>query len=54
MAFTINYNSQKDLLRNFNVRMQSTLIYFKGKQEVARSTGETSEPAIEAQLDKSI
>lgn len=54
VAFTIDFDLQKDLLRNFNVRTQSTLISFKGKQEVARSTGETSEPAIEAQLDKSI
>jgi thioredoxin 1 len=54
IAFTIDFDSQKDLLRKFNVRMQSTLISFKGKREVARSTGETSEPAIEAQIDKSI
>ena len=54
VAFTIDFDSQKDLLRKFNVRAQSTLISFKGKQEVARSTGETTEAAIEDQLDKSI
>ena len=54
VAFTIDFDSQKDLLRRFNVRTQSTLISFKGKREVARSTGETSELAIEAQIDKSI
>lgn len=54
VAFTIDFDSQKDLLRRFNVRVQSTLISFKGKEEVARSTGETSAAAIEAQLDKSI
>lgn len=54
VAFTIDFDSQKELLRKFNVRVQSTLISFKGKQEVARSSGETSPTAIEAQLDKSI
>ena len=54
VAFTIDFDSQKDLLRKFNVRMQSTLISFKGRQEVARSSGETSASAIEAQLDESL
>jgi thioredoxin 1 len=54
VAFTIDFDTRKDLLRRFNARMQSTLISFKGKVEVARSTGETSASAIEAQLDKSI
>jgi thiol-disulfide isomerase/thioredoxin len=54
VAFTIDFDSQKDLLRRFNVRVQSTLISFRGRKEVARSTGETSSAAIEAQLDKSI
>lgn len=54
VAFTIDFDSEKSLLRKFNVRMQSTLMSFKGKREAARSTGEISEPAIEAQIDKSI
>lgn len=54
VAFQIDFDSQKDLLRKFNVRMQSTLITFAGTKEVARSTGETDPAAIEAQLDKSV
>ena len=54
MRFEIDFDSQKDLLRKFNVRMQSTLIAFKGKQEVARSTGDTNAGSIERLLDKSI
>ena len=54
VRFNIDFDSQKDLLRKFNVRMQSTLIAFKGKQEVARSTGDTNAASIERLLDKSI
>src|SRR5215468_2603132 len=54
MRFEIDFDTQKDLLRKFNVRMQSTLIAFKGKQEVARSTGDTNAGSIERLLDKSI
>src|SRR5438874_494276 len=42
VRFNIDFDSQKDLLRKFNVQKQSTLIAFKGKQEVARSTGDTN------------
>jgi len=54
MRFEIDFDTQKDLLRKFNVRMQSTLIAFKGKQEVARSTGDTNAGSIERLLDKLI
>ena len=54
VRFEIDFDTQKDLLRKFNVRMQSTLIAFKGKQEVARSTGDTNAGSIERLLDKSI
>ena len=53
-AFNIDFDSQKDLLRKFNVRMQSTLIVFKGKQEAGRSTGDTNAGSIEQLLGKSI
>jgi len=53
-SFNIDFDSQKDLLKRFNVRMQSTLIVFKGKQETGRSTGDTNAGSIEALLGKSI
>lgn len=52
--FEIDFDTQKDLLRTFKVQKQSTLIAFKGTQEVARSTGDTNATSIEALLDKSI
>ena len=54
VVFEIDFDSQKDLLRKFDVFMQSTLISFKGSKEVGRSTGDTNASSIEALLDKSI
>jgi thioredoxin 1 len=54
VSFNIDFDSQKDLLRKFNVQTQSTLIVFKGKQEAGRSTGDTNAASIEALLGKSI
>jgi len=54
VAFNVDFDSQKDLLRKFNVQKQSTLIVFRGKKEVGRSTGDTNAASIEALLNKSI
>lgn len=54
VRFVIDFDSQKDLLRRFNVQKQSTLISFKGKRESGRSVGDTSAASIEALLAKSI
>jgi thioredoxin 1 len=54
VSFDIDFDSQKDLLQKFNVRTQSTLIVFKGKEETGRSTGDTNAASIEALLGKSI
>ncbi|MBM3529206.1 MAG: thioredoxin family protein [Alphaproteobacteria bacterium] len=54
VRFVIDFDSQKDLLRRFNVHKQSTLISFKGKQESGRSVGDTNAASIEALLAKSI
>jgi len=54
VSFDIDFDSQKDLLRKFNVQTQSTLIVFKGKQETGRSTGDTNAGSIETLLGKSI
>jgi thiol-disulfide isomerase/thioredoxin len=53
-SFSIDFDSQKDLLRKFNVQKQSTLIVFKGKQEAGRSTGDTNATSIGQLLGKSI
>ena len=54
VVFNIDFDTQKDLLRKFNVSMQSTLIVFKGKQETGRSTGDTNPASIEALLAKAV
>lgn len=53
-VFTIDFDTQKDLLRRFAVQKQSTLVVFKGKQEVGRSTGETDRQRIAALLQKGL
>jgi thiol-disulfide isomerase/thioredoxin len=54
VRFTIDFDSQKALLRKFNVQRQSTLITFKGKQETGRSTGDTNPASLESLLAKAI
>lgn len=54
VVFKIDFDTQKDDLWALNVRTQSTLIVFKGKKEVGRSVGDTSEISIEGMLDKTL
>jgi thioredoxin 1 len=54
VAFNVDYDSQKDVLRKFNVQRQSTLIVFKGKQEAGRSVADTNPASIEAMLSKGL
>lgn len=46
VVFHVDFDSQKDALRRFGVRMQSTLIAFKGRKETSRSVGETQEQPL--------
>jgi hypothetical protein len=52
--FEVDFDRQKDVLRALRVHKQSTLIAFKGKNEVARSTGDTDHKSIEALVAKSL
>ncbi|NEU12800.1 thioredoxin family protein [Methylobacterium sp. BTF04] len=52
--FDIDFDSQKDALRTFNARMQSTLIAFKGATETGRSVGETQPEWIEGLVEKAL
>jgi thiol-disulfide isomerase/thioredoxin len=52
--FTIDFDSQKDLVRRFGARMQSTLISFKGAAEQGRSVGDTNRNSIAALLNKTL
>ena len=50
----VDFDSQKEALKTFNVSKQSTLIVFKGTKETGRSTGDTSSAGIEKLLQKAI
>ena len=54
VAFNVDYDSQKDVLRKLNVQRQSTLIVFKGKQEAGRSVADTNPASIEAMIAKAL
>jgi thioredoxin 1 len=52
--FVVDFDSQRDLVNRFGVRMQSTLIVFKGDKEQGRSVGDTQRATIYALAEKSI
>jgi len=49
---TVDFDSEKSTVRALKVSMQSTLVGFKGAQEVARSVGDTTESGIEGLIQK--
>src|ERR1700746_1041473 len=44
--FVFDFDTQKDVVKFFGARMQSTLIAFKGKTETGRSVGEQDRASI--------
>jgi len=46
VVFVVDFDSQTDALRYFNAQSQSTLIAFNGKNETARSVGDTDPQSI--------
>jgi len=54
VAFDIDFDTSKALLRKLHVAQQSTLIVYQGKKEMGRSTGDTDPASIEALLGKAI
>jgi thioredoxin 1 len=52
--FVIDFDGQKDAVKAFGVRTQSTLIAFKGDKETGRSVGDTNRASIGALLDKTL
>jgi len=51
---TVDFDSQKSIVKAFKVSMQSTLVGFKGKQEVARSVGDTTEAGLAGLFQKTL
>lgn len=51
---TIDFDTNKPTLKKFKVSMQSTLVAFKGAQEVGRSVGDTSPQGLEGLIKKTL
>jgi len=49
---TVDFDIEESTVRALKVSMQSTLVGFKGAQEVARSVGDTTEAGIEGLIQK--
>ncbi len=52
VIFEVDFDTQKDVVREFGAQKQSTLIVFAGGEEVARGVGTTKPKRIAALLDK--
>ena len=54
VILTIDYDTQKDVMRSFGATRRSTLIAFKGKTEVGRLVGNTKLSPIKSLLTKAL
>jgi thioredoxin len=54
LVFSVDFDAQKDALKQLHVGTQSTLIAFKGRAERARSTGVTDPAAIRALFERAL
>jgi thiol-disulfide isomerase/thioredoxin len=54
MVFRVDFDSQKDAVKRFGARMQSTLITFKDGKETGRSVGDTNPESIAALVAKAV
>lgn len=52
--YTIDFDTEKDVMRSFGATSRSTLIVFKGKDEMGRLVGDTSEKSIRALMEKGL
>src|SRR5260370_35483438 len=48
VSFSVDFDSQKPIVRNFRAQSQSTLIAYRGKTETSRSVGDTDPGSIAA------
>jgi thioredoxin 1 len=54
VVLRVDFDIQKEDVRRFGAQMQSTLIVFKGANEVGRSVGDTKRESIAALVAKAI
>jgi thiol-disulfide isomerase/thioredoxin len=50
----VDFDRQKETVRTFKVRMQSTLIVFKNGKEIDRSIGDTDKDSVALMLRKAL
>jgi thioredoxin-like negative regulator of GroEL len=50
----VDFDAQKDVVRQFGAQMRSTFIVYRGSKEVGRSVGETKRDAIAELLTRAI
>jgi len=50
----VDFDTQKDVVRQFGATMQSTLVVFHGKQEMARTVGDTDVDSIRATIRRTL
>ncbi|PZA11445.1 thioredoxin [Rhodopseudomonas palustris] len=53
-VFRVDFDGQKDVVKQFGATMQSTLIVFNGAAEKGRSVGDTKEASIASLLAKAL
>jgi len=53
-VFNVDFDAEKAVMRGFGAQSRSTLIVFKGKTEMGRLVGDTSEASIKALLHKAL
>ena len=53
-TFRVDFDKQKDVLRQFRVQYQSTLIVYKDGKEISRTTALTDPAGIEKQLRQAL
>lgn len=54
LVLRVDFDTQTDTVRSLGANSQSTLIVFRGRNEVSRSVGETNPKAIEAQISMAV
>lgn len=52
--YTIDFDTEKDVMRSFGATSRSTLIVFKGTTEMGRLVGDTREESIKALMEKGL
>lgn len=54
VVFNVDFDTQKDVVREMGARTQSTLVAFHGSKEVGRSVGDTNPDSLKALLKKAV